>query len=288
MARERRSGEGRSGTGDILRLRPGSAGYPSSFLALQRRPDPLYVRGAVELLGPAVRRVAIVGTRQSTNYGDRTARRLASTLARAGVVVVSGLARGIDAAAHEGTLDAGGHTIAVLGTGVDVPYPTGHARLMDDVVRTGAVVSAYEPGLKGAPWQFVERNALIAALAELVVVVEAGGDSGALQTLDWATKMGKKTGVVPGPIDSPMSIGCNRLLASGCVAITHPDDLLTALSMGRAGENQPSGLDPIELAIWQLLAKGVQDPDRIASDVGVPVRRVLEGLGRLELMGILP
>ena len=196
MVRERRPG--RVEPGDIIRLRPGAPQYPAELAAFQPRLTQLFVRGDLSALAPDVPRVAVVGTRECTQYGERTAWRLAADLAREGVVVVSGLARGIDAAAHAGALDAGGRTIAVLAGGVDVPYPAGHRTLLDDVVAQGAAVATYEPGARPAKWTFIERNAIIAALSKVVVVVEAGLKSGALHTAHQAMEMQRAVGAVPG------------------------------------------------------------------------------------------
>lgn len=179
------------------------------------------------LEGAPERLVAIVGTREASSYGIRTARKLATACARAGLVVVSGLARGVDAAAHEATLEAGGLTVAVLGTGVDVPYPAGHRTLLRDVVGQGLALSEADLGARARPGCFPRRNRLIAGLAMVVVVVEAGHKSGAINTASQALEMGRTVAAVPGPIDDPRSAGANTLIRDGAQVITGVEDLLS-------------------------------------------------------------
>lgn len=181
----------------------------------QRPSTLLYVRGdrlAAALAHPTV---AIVGARACSSYGRHVAYQLARDFAVAGVTVVSGLARGIDAAAHRGTLDAGGLTVAVLGCGIDRDYPAAHAELARRVSESGAVVSEYAPGVEPAPWRFPARNRIIAALADVVVVVEARERSGALITVDLAIELGRPVYAIPGETTSPLSVGPNQLIRDG-------------------------------------------------------------------------
>jgi DNA processing protein len=202
-------------------------------------PDPpgeqLFSRGdRVEeaLAAPAV---AIVGARACSSYGAHVARSLAHDLAAAGVTVVSGLARGIDAEAHRGALDAAGLTVAVLGCGIDRDYPAAHTELAKNVAASGGLVSEYEPGTEPAPWRFPARNRLIAALAQAVVVVEARERSGALITVDLAINLGRPIYAVPGEITSRLSDGTNELIRRGyATAITDAEQILEALPTERS------------------------------------------------------
>lgn len=199
-------------------------------------PDPpsehLYTRGDHIADALAAPTVAVVGARACSSYGAHVARSFAHDLAAAGVTVVSGLARGIDAEAHRGALDAGGLTVAVLGCGIDRDYPAAHAELAKRVAASGGVVSEYEPGVEPAPWRFPARNRLIAALAQAVVVVEARERSGALITVDLAMEIGRPIYAVPGEITSPLSAGTNELLRRGwATAIVSADDVLALLGI---------------------------------------------------------
>jgi DNA processing protein len=207
----------------------GSAEFPE---ALRDDPDPpmqLYVRGDASVLD--ARRVAIVGTRNCTAYGRAFARRLGADLAAAGVVVVSGLAIGIDGAAHEGTLDAGGRPIGVVATGLDIVYPRRHVGLWERVGRHGLLVTESPPGTRPINWGFPRRNRIIAALSEIVVVVESSAKGGSMHTVDAALARGISVMAVPGPVGAVTSDGTNRLLVDGVPPVTCADDVLLALGL---------------------------------------------------------
>jgi DNA processing protein len=194
-------------------------------------PDPpkeeLYARGEQVDVALNVPTVAIVGARSCTDYGAHIARRLAFDLAAAGVTVVSGLARGVDGWAHRGALEADGRTIAVLGCGIDRDYPRAHAELARQITETGAVLSEYEPGTAPAPWRFPARNRIIAALADVVVIVEARERSGALITVDLAIEIGRPIYAIPGETTSALSTGTNQLIRQGfATLITDAADVL--------------------------------------------------------------
>lgn len=195
------------------------------------------------------RHVAIVGTREASPYGIRVAERLAEACARAGLVVVSGLARGIDAAAHRAALGAGGLTVGVQGTGVDVPYPASHRTLHQALVRSGTVISEMEPGTSATPGCFPRRNRLIAALCQVTVVVEAGFKSGAINTASQALELGRTVAAVPGRIDEERSAGANLLIRDGAQVLTDVDDLLGLYGLSTSGgaSSQLSGRDTKEL-----------------------------------------
>lgn len=207
----------------------GEAPFPAALAADPDPPKQLYVRGDPSVLDE--RRVAIVGTRNCTAYGRTFARRLGGELAEAGVVVVSGLAIGIDGAAHEGVLAAGGRPIGVVATGLDVVYPRRHASLWDRVGAAGLLVSEAEPGTRPTQWGFPRRNRIIAALSEIVIVVESSAKGGSMHTVDAALARGINVMAVPGPIGAVTSDGTNRLLVDGIPPVTCADDVLLALGL---------------------------------------------------------
>ena len=214
--------------------------YPGGLQELTRPPDELFVSGHSLARVTPQRTVAIVGTRDASEYGVRVATQLATAFSRAGAVVVSGLARGIDAAAHRGAMDAGGHTVAVLGTGVDVPYPASHRTLHARVAEQGTVLSEMEPGTTAKPGCFPRRNRLIASMAAMTIVVEAPFKSGAINTASQALDLGRTVAAVPGQIDSVRSAGANQLLRDGAQVISSIADALGLL--GLAEEPHPHAI----------------------------------------------
>src|SRR5215208_963012 len=222
--------------------------YASELLDLAQPPRELYAIGRTSAL--AKPRVAIVGTRNSTGYGERIARTLTRSLVRAGVSVVSGMARGIDAAAHRTALEEGGNTVAVLGTGVDVPYPVGHRQLHGAICQLGLILSENPPGQKAYKGAFPRRNRIIAALAPVTIVVEAGHRSGALNTARQAIELGRIVAGVPGPIDSPESCGVNELLRDGATVIASIGDALALVGVSPLPRKRDAELDEKELRVW--------------------------------------
>ena len=206
---------------------PGDAGYPEGLLDLEI-PPPLFVVGRTTT-APAV---AVVGTRRSTRYGTTLADAFGHALATAGWTTVSGLARGIDSAAHRGTLRAAGQAVAVLGSGIDVVYPAENADLYKGIADGhGAVMSEYPPGTPPDRWRFPARNRIIAGISSAVVVVEAGEKGGALITARLAAELGRPVFVVPGDVDRPASIGCNRLIRDGAHPVLGVHDLIAELGL---------------------------------------------------------
>ncbi|PWU23196.1 MAG: DNA-protecting protein DprA, partial [Candidatus Rokuibacteriota bacterium] len=204
----------------------GDASFPTALAAIFDAPVGLFVRGEPSfglLDRPAV---AVVGARSCSAYGSHAARLLGRELAAAGLVVVSGLARGIDGEAHRGALEAGGATVAVLGCGVDRDYPAAHADLARRIAVSGLIVSEYAPGVEPAPWRFPARNRIIAGLCQATVVVEARERSGALITADLALEEGREVFAVPGEITSTLSAGTNHLLRQGATPVTAVADVL--------------------------------------------------------------
>ena len=221
-------------------LRP--VDFPAGLCDLADPPSRLFVRGAI----PAGRAVAIIGTRRSTRYGREVAGGLGAAVAAAGWVVVSGLARGIDSAAHRGVVEVGGRGVAFLGSGIDVWYPPENRGLGESLFRHGGgVVSEYPAGSPPEPWRFPVRNRLIAAMAEAVVVVEAGVTGGALITARLALELGREVLAVPGDIDRPASVGCNLLIKDGATPVLGVDDLLESLGWSRPITPPEAGLGSV-------------------------------------------
>ena len=246
----------------------------------------IWVVGDLAMLQQPV--VAIVGTRRSTAYGDRVTREIASALARAGACIVSGMARGIDAHAHRAALAVGGRTVAVLGTGVDIAYPVGHRALQREIADRGLLLSETplgEPSHKGS---FPERNRLIAALASVVIVVEAPLGSGALITAGDADHLGRHVGVVPGPIDSPQSEGCNKLIldAQGTI-LTSVEDALSLAGLTPTLRGEASLTNDLERRVWQVLGKGALDLDSLCTCTGLPARDCIATVGAMEVRGLV-
>ena len=268
----------------MIAVAPPDPSYPPRLRDLERPPDPLWIDGDVACC--TARTVAIVGTRRMTAYGERVARDLALACARAGIVVVSGLAQGIDSAAHRGALDAGGRTVAVLGEGILLFRATVRGRrrpLVPRIRASGALVSQYAPNFCARPWTFVKRNATIAALAEAVVVVEAGEGSGALITAAEARHLHRAVFAVPGPLGSASSVGTNSLIASGAaralISAQALVEMLGAATWGAPGTT----VDPIV----EALAGGPLDVDSLRRRVRLTESELADRLLRLSLMGLV-
>src|SRR5882762_343344 len=263
-----------------------SSEYPGELNDLAHPPRELYTIGRRSAL--SIPRVAIVGTRNSTAYGERITRTLTRALVHAGVSIVSGMARGIDAAAHRTALELGGNTVAVLGTGVDVPYPVGHRLLHRTIGEQGLLLSENPPGTKAAKGAFPKRNRIIAALAPVTIVVEAGFRSGALNTASQAIELGRVVAAVPGPIDSEQSRGSNQLLRDGAVLIAAPDDALTLLGISIPKDTPPPPLLPeSEQKVWDAIADGFVATDALPGLTGLSIAECLAAITSLEIMGLV-
>lgn len=229
--------------------------YPDLLRHITHPPPLLYVRGCLDLL--KIPSVAVVGSRAATSYGRRTAYRLARELAARGVVVLSGLAQGIDAQAHAGCLDTDGATIAVLGCGLDVVYPRINAPLYRRIASAGLLISEYPSGTRPDAFRFPARNRIIAGLSRGVVVVEAARRSGSLITVQHALEAGREVFAVPGQIDSAKSAGCHWLLQQGAQVVTGVEDILDGLGLGSVndsvGPGQPAHSTPPNPAAADLL-----------------------------------
>jgi DNA processing protein len=263
----------------------GRADYPPLLAQLHDPPRRLYLRGAGrELLAEPM--VAVVGARSASPYGSQIARMLGRELASAGLVVVSGLARGIDAEAHRGALDAGGPTLAVLGCGIDRDYPARHAELARRIAADGLIVSEYAPGIEPAPWRFPARNRIIAGLALATVVVEARERSGALITADFALELGRDVFAVPGEITAALSAGTNRLIRQGAAPLLGADDVLDLLGIERPARSAPSDTTDDARRVLALLADAPRGADELVRLCALGPAEVGRALVELELAGL--
>ncbi|MCC6319320.1 MAG: DNA-protecting protein DprA [Gemmatimonadaceae bacterium] len=272
----------------------GQPTYPTSLTALADAPPVLFALGRVDRLSRVS--VAIVGTREATSYGVRVTARFASGASRAGVTVVSGLARGVDAHAHRAALDGEGGTVAVLGTGVDMPYPLENLALYETICRHGVVVSEALPGARAHRGAFPRRNRLIAALADVILVTEAGHRSGALITATVGGAINRICAAVPGPIDVPASAGSNQLLRDGAQAVASVEDLLGLLALttrGRMGGRALSTstapdateLGQDESAVVDVLRVGPRLPDELLAASGLSPSALAAALATLTVQG---
>lgn len=265
--------------------------YPPRLLHARDAPAVLHVLGdpaRLEVLADEdARSVAIVGMRRATAYGLEVARALGRDLATAGVPVISGMALGIDSAAHAGVLDAGGSTVAVLGGGADVPYPARKARLHTEIARTGLVISEMPPGFRAFRWSFPARNRVIAGLSDLTLVVEAAERSGSLITAELAEKLGRDVAAVPGPVAAPGSAGPHALLRDGATLVRHAQDVLDALfGVGVAPvlRRAPGdALDPRLAGLLEAIREGRDTIGALAAGDPATAEAVLVGLTELEL-----
>jgi DNA processing protein len=266
--------------------------YPENLRQVADPPPVLFTRGS--LLPQDQLAVALVGTRRATDYGREVATRLAVGLAGAGVTVVSGLAKGIDAIAHAATVRAGGRTIAALGNGLDQIYPPQNAALAQSIVNQGqgALVSEFAPGIPPDAVNFPRRNRIISGLSRLTVVVEAGEPSGALITADFALEQGRDVLAVPGSILSPSSAGTNDLLKQGATPVTGVDDILEALGLvspadcGRLARHVPE-LGPIETTVWHALGQQPRHLTALERDLPpLPPGALSATLAVLEVKGL--
>jgi DNA processing protein len=263
--------------------------YPEQLRDAADAPWALIGRGEPRLLAELepFGSVTIVGSRRATSYGREIGRELGRELAAAGLVVVSGLAFGIDACAHRGALDAGARTVAVLGCGPDIAYPAAHRSLWRRICESGLVLSELPPGASPWRWTFPARNRIMAALSAMTVVVEAATRSGSLITADLAADLGRDLGAVPGPVNSRASGGPNALLAGGACVVRDAQDVLDAM-LGAGAERLDRAGPPLEEPLAAVLAAveaGEGTADGVAAGLGIPGADAAAALTRLELLG---
>ena len=259
---------------------------PELLRQIHDPPRRFFLRGSAsaEVLEQAA--VAIVGARACSPYGSQVARMLGRELAAAGLVVVSGLARGVDGEAHRGALEAGGITVAVLGCGIDRDYPAAHAELARRICERGLVVSEYEPGVEPAPWRFPARNRIIAGLAAATVIVEARERSGALITADFALEDGREVFAVPGEITSALATGTNRLLGQGAAPLTSADDVLELFGLAASQRPAAPAIGQNAALVVDRLSEGAASADELARATGLEPGPLAAALAELELAGL--
>ena len=227
-----------------------------------------------------------MGARACSSYGRQIARSLGRDLAAAGLVVVSGLARGVDAEAHRGALEAAGRTVAVLGCGIDRDYPAAHRELARQVAASGIIVSEYAPGVEPAPWRFPARNRIVAGLCAATVVVEARERSGALITADFALEEGREVFAVPGEITSALSTGSNALLRLGATPLTSTEDVLESYGL-TATVAEPPDLGDAAAAVLEQIREGPTGADELSRATGLTAGTLAVALTELELAGVV-
>lgn len=271
---------------DGVALTPTDPEFPSILTQIPDAPVLLFARGRLELLHTSC--VAIVGSRDHSRYGAEVAAHLASGCARAGVTVVSGMARGLDAVAHDAALDAGGGTVGVLGNGLGVVYPAAHRALYDRVVVDGCLLTEYPPGERPSAGSFPRRNRLISGLSRATVIVEAGVGSGALITADCALSQGRDVMAVPGPITSGVSAGTNRLIQMGAKPVLELTDVLEEYGLSDVPDvSLPSDLSDAERRMLEALNDGAELVDDVTARLACPAAEALAVLTSLEIRGLV-
>ena len=270
-----------------MRIERSHQAFPPLLGAIFDPPPAIYLRGTGEAKILSGRAVGVVGARSCSPYGAQVARMLGRELAAAGLVVVSGLARGIDGEAHRGAVEAGGITVGVLGCGIDRDYPAANAQLSRRIEERGVVVSEYEAGVEPAPWRFPARNRIIAGLCEATVVVEARERSGALITADFALEEGREVFAVPGEITSALSAGTNALLKLGAAPLTKVEDVLEALGVERASSDQTPAVSPDAARVVAAVRDGPAGPDELAARAELNAGATSVALTELELADLV-
>ena len=263
--------------------------YPRLLKEIDQSPPVIYVKGTLTLADEFA--IAIVGTRRVSEYGQQITRDTSIYLAGHGLTIVSGLARGVDGIAHRHALEAGGRTIAVLGSGVDVIYPPEHRKLAEAISENGAVISDYPLGTQPEGVNFPPRNRIISGLSLGTIVVEAGDRSGALITADFAVEQGRDVFAVPGKVLSPASRGTNRLIQNGAYAMVSPLDVLDVLNLSELESiktaRQVLPADKTEARILQVMNFEPMHIDEICNEVSLPVDKVSAALTMMELKGLV-
>lgn len=266
-----------------------SPDYPRLLLETHAPPPVLYVKG--ELREQDAWAVAVVGTRRASTYGREVTRRLAGALARHGITVVSGMARGIDGVAHRAALEAGGRTIAVFGCGIDHIYPAEHRKLAQQIAAHGALVSDYPLGTPPEGRNFPPRNRIISGLSLGVLVTNAGKSSGALITADFAAEQGRDVFAVPGSVLTQGSVGPNRLIQDGAKLVTRAEDIMEELNLTMVAEQREARQvlpeDATEAALLEHLSGDPTHVDDLQQQIDLPISQVTSTLAMMELKGMV-
>ena len=275
---------------NIKTFRPEKYEYTKILSNISDCPSELFYKGT--LPNKRIKTVAIVGSRKPTAYGRNIANKIANRLAEVGIVVISGLALGIDSVAHRGVLERDGLTIAVLANGLDMVYPAMHRSLAERIISSGgAIISEYPINTKPLPWQFLARNRIISDLADVIVVVEAAKRSGTLSTASHGINQGKEVFAVPGNITSPYSEGCNHLIKMGAIPLIDIDEfikyLVPEVDVKSRQAYLPIGSNDIENFIINKLRGGEIDGDEIFSGLNISISEFNQALTMLEIKGII-
>ena len=272
---------------EIKVINKGDADYPERLLQISGPPKQLYCCGDTDILSG--RCVAVIGSRTTTAYGRNTAKAIGRCLAAAGVTVVSGMAKGIDSCAHEGALEAGGKTAAVLGCGPDVCYPPENRLLMADIQRRGLIVTEYPPGTTPERFNFPRRNRIISGLCEAVVVVQARNRSGSLITAELAAEQGRDVFAVPGNIDSQYNLGNNKLIKEGATPLVCVEDILEHLGISGADEEDArERLSEREYMLFEILgSEGEMTVDEVCMRAGLTPAYINPILSVMEMKGFI-
>ena len=271
----------------IRTLRIDDADYPVHLRSISNAPQLLYYIGDISLISTPL--IGIVGTRRSSPYGRWAAKEIAAAVARCGIPVVSGMAEGIDSAAHWGCLEAGTPTVAVLGTGIDVPYPESNLKLYNTIAHKGLILSEYPPGTIGWKSNFPERNRIISGLSKSVVVVEGAIKSGSMITAKLALEQGRDVFAVPGNINQPNSVGVNRLISDGAQPILSIEEAAQTLGLGNAATGLAISklTDDEKLVIGAVLENPGANAEHVALKTGLSLRESSVLATALELKGFL-
>ncbi len=273
---------------NINRISPLNHKYLQIIDTIAKKPDKLYFIG--KLPSERTTSVAIVGTRRPTNYGKEVTHRLSYDLASRGVVIISGLALGVDGIAHKAALEAGGKTIAVLPCSVDTIYPHTHQGLADQIIKSGgSILSEYDPPTDAREFRFLERNRIVSGLSDAIIVTEAAARSGTLATVAFALDQGREVFVVPGNITSPMSAGCNALIKQGAHPITCAEDVLEVIAPQLLQQQTMLALGntPLESTIITLLQSGIRDGDELQRQSQSDASEYSQTLTMMEINGVI-
>lgn len=266
--------------------------YPAKLKRIYDPPKMLFYKGKPLIVEDKV--VGIIGSRYASYYGRKMAQSIARELAQQGITVISGLAKGIDAAAHTGAIEGQGYTIGVLGCGIDIVYPKENSKIYREMEKVGTVISEYEGTIPPRAYNFPARNRIVSALSDCILVVEASEKSGAMITVDFALEHGKEIFAVPGNVTSKTSQGTNKLIKEGAIFATGADDILENMGWEKENENNskkkdnhPAQLDFLETHVYNALKDGQFSPDEIARYTQIPIAEVQSILFRLELNGMI-
>lgn len=262
--------------------------FTSVLNCYEHMPSELYVAG--KLPKERIPAVAVVGSRKPTHYGEEVTYKLAYELARAGVVIISGLAYGIDAIAHKAALDAGGTTIAVLAGGLHRIYPPAHQGLAEEIIRSGGAIISEQPmGMEAHKFHFLSRNRLVSGLADAVIVTEATDKSGTFSTVAHAISQNKEVFAVPGPVTSLLSAGPNRLIQDGVHVVLQTRDVLDVIApqLQQKQTRLALGSTPLETEIITHIQKGISSGEALLAAIKAPVSEVLQAMTMLELNGVI-